>query len=169
MGQIAKKISPTTTRYYWYPGDTKEWIRAGVAVGAGLAVLGIVAFLTRSPLAAAVSATTTTATVGGFNFGRRDSRALVGFADLSRRAAIAHAGRAAWRAVVEGLAGASAAVLIANLAARGLAADWLLPLVPAVVGALAHQAGMLYERLGHASAAASTHKPVLDPTPQPSR
>jgi hypothetical protein len=36
-------------------------------------------------------------------------------------------------------------------------ADWVLPIVPAVVGALAHQTGMLYERLG---ATASTPGPA---------
>ena len=27
MGQIIRQISPNTTRYYWYPGDKKEWLR----------------------------------------------------------------------------------------------------------------------------------------------
>src|SRR2546426_1004296 len=47
---------------------------------------------------------------------------------------------------------AGAAVLIANLPARGFAANWLLPIVPAAIGALAHQAGMLWEQLARASA-----------------
>ena len=43
-------------------------------------------------------------------------------------------------------------MLIANLPDRGWAAHWLLPLVPAVVGALAHQGGMLWEKAGRVSA-----------------
>lgn len=164
MGQIVKQISETTTRYYWYPGDKKEWIRAAVAVAVGAVAFGMVVVLTHSTLVAVVCGTSVTAAVAGVNFGRRDARALAGFPDLSekaaRRAAIAHTGRAAWRAVVHGVAGASAAVLIVNLPAGGVLADWLLPLVPATVGGLAHQAGMLYERTGHSSPRASTLRPV---------
>ena len=63
-------------------------------------------------------------------------------------------GAAAWRGLAEGTGGAAAAVIIVNLNASGLAANWLLPLVPAAVGALAHQAGMMYERLGVARSTA---------------
>jgi hypothetical protein len=168
MGQIAKQVSATTTRYYWYPGEKREWIRAGIAVGLGLAVFAAVGFMTRSTLAAVVSGTSVTAVTAGFNFGRRDARALAGLsANTARRAAIACSGRAAWRGLVEGVGGATAAVLIANLPARGVTADWLLPVVPAVVGALAHQGGMLYERLGHESAPASTKRPAPAPEGKP--
>jgi hypothetical protein len=157
MGRIVRQVSEHTTRYYWYPGDKKEWVRAGIAVGAGLAASVAVWVLFRTGLSATVAGTSVTAGVAGANFGRRDARALAGFPDLSgkaaRRTAIVHTGRAAWRAVAEGIGGAGAAVLIANLPARGVGANWLLPMVPAVVGALAHQGGMLYERLGHPEAA----------------
>jgi len=158
MGRIARRVSEQTTRYYWYPGDKKEWIRAGVALGVGAGAFVAAGALTRDAVAATVVGTSATAGVAGANFGRRDARALAGFPDLSdraaRRAAIAHTGRAAWRAVAEGVGGAGAAVLIANLPGRGVAANWLLPLVPAVVGALGHQGGMLYERLGQGTALA---------------
>jgi hypothetical protein len=164
MGQIVKQISETTTRYYWYPGDKKEWIRSAVAIGAGAVSFAVVGALVHGVLVAVVCGTSVTAAVAGVNFGRRDARALAGFPDLSekaaRRAAIVHTGRAAWRAIVEGLAAASAAVLIVNLPARGLLADWLLPLVPATIGGLAHQAGMLYERTGHTSPRASSLRPA---------
>src|SRR5262245_35497294 len=111
MGQIVKQVSETTTRYYWYPGDKKEWVRAAVATVVGLAALGVTGAFTRNLLAAVVCGLSATAAVAGVNFGRRDARALAGFPDLSaraaRRAAIAHTGRAAWRAIVEGVAGAS--------------------------------------------------------------
>ena len=158
MGRIVKQVSEHTTRYYWYPGDKKDWVRAGIAVGAGVATFAVAGLIWRDGLGATVTGTSVTAGVAGVNFGRRDARALAGFPDLSdraaRRAAIVHTGRAAWRAVAEGVGGAGTAVLIANLPGRGVVANWLLPMVPAVVGALAHQGGMLYERLGAAPEAA---------------
>ena len=163
MGRIVKQVSEYTTRYYWYPGDKKEWVRAGIALGAGAVVFAVVGMWTGSALIGAVSGTSVTAAIAGVNFGRRDARALAGFPDLSekaaRRAAVAHTGRAAWRGLVEGIGGASAAVLIVNLPTQGMAANWLLPVVPAIIGALAHQAGMLYERMGHTSPSSSTLRP----------
>src|SRR5262249_9650124 len=65
-----------------------------------------------------------------------------------RRAGLTHSGRAAWRGGVQGAFWAGSAVAITNLPSHGILANWALPLVPAVAGALAHQAGMLYERTG---------------------
>jgi len=170
MGRIVKQVSENTTKYYWYPGDKKEWIRAGIALGAGAGALGVVYALTHNSLAALVVGTSVTAVMAGLNFGRRDARALAGFPDLgdraARRAAIAHTGRAAWRGMVEGFGGAAAAVLILNLPHRGLVADWILPIVPAIVGALAHQAGMLYEQLGQSSTPTSAPPATTDETPE---
>lgn len=78
MGRIIKKVSENSTKYYWYPGDKKEWIRAGVAVGVGAAVLAILMMLTRNVLVAVTVGTSVTLAVTGLNFGRRDSRALAG-------------------------------------------------------------------------------------------
>jgi hypothetical protein len=131
MGRIVKQLSESTTKYYWYPGEKKEWIRAGVA-------LGIARALANLPSATGRGA---------------------------RLAAVTHTGRAAWRALAHGFGGAAAAVLILNLPHRGVVADWVLPIVPAVVGALAHQAGMLYERL---PASASTSGPAKA-APEPAK
>jgi hypothetical protein len=152
MGQIVRQVSANTTRYYWYPGDKREWARAAIAIALGAAVAGIVATMTHGLLAAVVTGTSTAAALAGANYGRRDSKALKDLPDLAdraaRRAALAHSGRAAWRGAVQGAWCAGSAVAIANLPDHGFLANWLLPLVPAVVGALAHQGGMLYERTG---------------------
>jgi hypothetical protein len=157
MGRIVKQISEESVKYYWYPGDKKEWLRAATALGSGAAVVALIGSLTKNWLAAVTAGTSVAAALGGFNLGRRDARALTGFPDpgdrAARRAAIVHTGRAAWRGLVEGVGGAAAAVLVVNMAQRGVLADWLLPLVPAAVGALAHQAGMLYERASYAAPA----------------
>lgn len=170
MGRIVKQVSEGTTKYYWYPGDKKEWIRAALAVGAGGVAFGLLFLLTRDVLVATVAGAAVTAAVAGLNFGRRDARALAGFPDLgdkaARRAAVGHTGRAVWRAFAHGLGGAAAAVLILNLPHDGLLADWVLPVVPAVTGALAHQVGMLYERL---SASASTPGPAATAAAEPAK
>jgi hypothetical protein len=153
MGQIVKQVSNHSTRYYWYPGDKKEWLRGVTAIAAGGAVYALLHLLTHGTLLAAVVGTSVTAAMAGLNFGRRDSRELARFAELAktkpvRRQTAVHTGRAVWRGVAEGTGGAAAAVIIVNLGQRGILADWLLPLVPAVVGALAHQIGGMYEHLG---------------------
>lgn len=153
MGQIVKQVSNHSTRYYWYPGEKKEWLRGGIAIAAGAAVYLVLHLLTRGTLLAAVGGTSVTAAIAGLNFGRRDSRELARFAELAktkpvRRQTAVHTGRAVWRGVAEGTGGAAAAVLIVNLRQRGVLVDWLLPLVPAIVGALAHQIGGMYEHLG---------------------
>jgi len=84
MGHIARQVSANTTRYYWYPGDKREWARAAVAVALGAAVAGIVATMSHGLLAAAVAGASTTAVLAGFNVGRRDSRALNGDTVLGR-------------------------------------------------------------------------------------
>lgn len=158
MGRIVKQVSDGMTKYYWYPGDKKEWIRAGVAVGVGALAFGVTYLFSRDVLLSTVVGTSVSAAIAGLNFGRRDARALAGFPDLgdkaARRAAMGHTGRAAWRAMVEGFIGAASAVLILNLPHDGLVADWIMPVVPAIVGALAQQAGMLYERLSTPAVAA---------------
>jgi len=162
MGRIVKQVSEETTKYYWYPGEKKEWIRAAVALGIGFAAFGLLMLFTRNVLVAAVVGASATAAVAGINFGRRDARALAGFPDLgdraARRAVAGHAGKAVWRAFAHGLGGAAAAVLILNLPHRGIVADWVLPVVPAIAGALAHQAGMLYEQLTASGSAAGPAK-----------
>jgi hypothetical protein len=151
MGQIVKQVSEHTTKYYWYPSDKREWAWAGLAVGTGALAFAFVVVLGAEVLTAAVVGTSLTAAMTSLNFGRRDARALAGFPDLgdraARRAAVGHTGRAAWRAIAQGFGGAAAAVLILNLPDRGFVADWILPIVPALIGGLAHQSGLFYERL----------------------
>jgi hypothetical protein len=161
VGRIEKKVSEGTTKYYWYPGDKREWKRAGIAVGIGAATFLVLYLMTRDLLPAVVGATSVTAGVTGLNFGRRDARALTNFPSLTGRAArlaaVGQTGRAAWRGLVHGFGGAAAAVLILNLPHTGVIADWILPVVPAVVGALAHQAGMLFEQLPSSTATGRTN------------
>jgi hypothetical protein len=165
MGRVVKQVTANTTRYIWYPGDKAEWGRAALAVGLGAVAFAAVGSFSRNLLAAVVCGASVTAAMAGANFGRRDARALVGFPDpgdrAARGAAIVHTGRAVWRALVEGVGAAGIAALVANLPAAGMAANWLLPVVPVTVGTLAHQGGMLYERLGHESAPASVRPAVL--------
>jgi hypothetical protein len=152
MGRIVKKLSDETSKYYWYPGEKVEWVRAAVALAVGGGVATLLMFVTHNSLAAVVVGCSTTLAVAGFNFGRRDAKALAGFPDMNdkaaRRAAIAYSGRAAWRGMVQGLGAALAAVLVLNMAHSGWLADWVMPLVPGAVGALGHQAGMIWDRLG---------------------
>lgn len=157
MGRIVKKLSDNSSKYYWYPGEKVDWIRALVAltVGAGAGVL--VVLITQNPLAAVTAGCCGTLAVAGFNFGRRDAKALSGFPDMNdkaaRRAAIVYSGRAMWRGMVQGLGAAFAAVLVLNVAHTGWLADWLIPLLPGAVGALGHQLGMIWDRLGTTVAA----------------
>lgn len=164
MGQIIRQISPNTTRYYWYPGDKKEWLRALLACGAGCAVFGPAFLLTRSVVAATVLGLSTAVGCACFNLGRRDTRALDGLdkATITRRATAGASGRAAWRGLVEGGTVAVAVLIVAHLPTRGFVADWLLPLVPALAAGLARQGGLLSARLTHESAKASTLRPVLN-------
>ncbi len=151
MGRIVRQVAKETTRHYWYPGDKREWWRATLAAGAGLVVFVTAGAATQRVLVAATLGATVSAVLAGANLGRRDFREAYGFPEVTgraaRRAAIAHSGRAAWRGLVEGVAGAAAAVIIVNLPGHGTIADWVLPVVPATAGALARQGGMLYERL----------------------
>ncbi|MFB9184588.1 hypothetical protein ACFFX1_41245 [Dactylosporangium sucinum] len=158
MGQIVRQLSPNTTRYYWYPGEKKDWLRALLAAGAGACVFGLSYLLTRSMLTATVLGLGVLSGVAGFNLGRRDLRALDDEAfEKGRREVIGASGRAAWRGLVQGGVMALAVLTIVHLPARGLVADWLLPLVPAVAGALARQAGLLSGRFARESAPASAY------------
>lgn len=157
MGRIVKQLSDNTSKYYWYPGEKQEWIRALVALAVGGGSAALLMLVTRNSLAAVVVGCAATLVVAGFNFGRRDAKALAGFPNMNdkaaRKATVVYSGRAAWRGVIQGLGAAFAAVLVLNMAHQGWVADWLLPLVPAVAGALGHQAGMIWDRLGTTVAA----------------
>ena len=151
MGRMAKPSGGGITKYYWYPGEKSDWIRAGIALGSGLLSFALMALMTKSGLWASIVGTSVTAGVAGVSFGRRDARALECFNGF----AVVDTGKAVWRALVKGVGAAGAAVLVANMAPRGFWVDWVLPLVPATVGALAHQGGMLWERAAKVSAASA--------------
>jgi hypothetical protein len=157
MGRIVKQLSDNTSKYYWYPGEKQEWIRALVALAVGGGAAALLMLLTRSSLAAVVTGCAATLTVAGFNFGRRDAKAVADFPKMNekaaRRAAIVYSGRAVWRGIVQGLGAALAAVVVLNVTHTGWVADWVWPLVPGVAGALAHQLGMVWARLGTTVAA----------------
>lgn len=151
MGRIVKKLSDSTTKYYWYPGQKDEWIRALMAVATGAGVATLLMIATGSSLTSVVTGSAATLAVAGFNFGRRDAKALMGFPNrndkATGRAAMVYTGRAVWRGMVQGFGTAFAAVLVLNMKHSTWTADWILPLVPAVVGALGHQAGMVWDRM----------------------
>ncbi|WP_027346440.1 hypothetical protein [Hamadaea tsunoensis] len=166
MGRIEKKLSDTTVKYYWYPGEKREWVRAAVALGVGAAVAALLMLVTRNSVAAVVTGTSVTLAMAGFNLGRRDGKALSGFPGMgdkaARRASIGHSGKAAWRGLVMGVGSALAAVLIINLSPTGWFYDWVLPVVPAVVSAVARQFGLLWDKLG---TSVSTKGPASVPAP----
>jgi hypothetical protein len=152
MGRIEKRLSNNTTRYYWYPGEKQEWIRAAVALGVGGVVGVLLMLVTGDSIPAVVLGTSVTLGITGFNFGRRDSKTLAGFPGFTdraaRRASIGHTGKAAWRGLVMGVGGAATAVLIINLGPQGWLYDWILPVVPAVVCAVLRQIGLVWDKLG---------------------
>jgi hypothetical protein len=39
---MVRQVSEHTTRYYWYPGEKAEWVRAGVAAGLGALTFALV-------------------------------------------------------------------------------------------------------------------------------
>ncbi len=164
MGRIEKKLSDSSTTYYWYPGQKREWVRAVIALGAGGIVGMGLMLLTRSSMAAVLLGSSVTLAIAGFSIGRRDREALAGFSGLTgkaaRRASIGHTGKAAWRGLVMGVGSVVAAILVINLSPTGWLYDWVLPVVPAVVFAVARQIGLVREQLG---ASVSTAGPAATP------
>lgn len=160
MGRMVREHGSGVTKYYWYPGQKSDWIKTGIAVGAGGLVFGLTYWLTKNSLLAAVLASSAATGVCGSHLGRRDLGALQQFHDMTaeRRAAMADSGRAAWRGTIQGFTCAGAAVFVMNMPAQGFVADWLLPIVPAIVGAVAHTIGMIYERMTQVATDAANAK-----------
>src|SRR2546423_7509763 len=101
MGQIVKQVAEGTTRYYWYRGDKRDWVRAGLAVGVGLATFGLLLWISRDILISVTLGISITAAIGGGDFGPRGFPGAPGFPGLSGKApppaAVVHRSRAAWR------------------------------------------------------------------------
>lgn len=152
MGTFIKEVPGGITKYYWYPGDKSAWKHAALAIAAGGVTFVAARLASGTSLWPTVLAMSVTLALAGVAIGRRDVRALQTFPDLAtaRRAAAGSALRAVMRALLRGVAGAGAAVLVVHLPASGVVADWILPAVPILVGVVAHQAGMVYERAGQA-------------------
>ncbi|GAA1673862.1 hypothetical protein GCM10009830_20260 [Glycomyces endophyticus] len=149
MGKIERQISEGVTKYYWYPGEKVDWIRGVLTLlGGGLLFALIYVVTKNSLLAAVVAGTAVQATVGAY-LGRRDAAGLSEFHDpaTERREAVIDGTRAAWRGTLQGLLCAGSAMLVLNMPHAGFLADWVLPFVPSIVGAVAHSGGMLWERL----------------------
>lgn len=153
MGRIVREGGGGVTKYYWYPGNKSDWTKAAIAVGAGAVVFLVAYLLVGNSLLAAVLSSSVTTGVCGAHLGRRIVSTLQEAQDMSaqRRAMVRGSTKAAWRGTVQGFACAGAAVFVLNMPASGFAADWLLPIVPAIVGAIAHTVGMVFERMSQLS------------------
>ena len=149
MGKIVRQVSEGVTKYYWYPGEKTDYIRGALTLAGGGLLFALFYVLTKNSLIAAVVSGTAVQAVVGAYLGRRDAVGISEFHDPSaeRRAAIGDGTRAAWRGALQGLLCAGSAMLVLNMPHDGFMADWILPFVPSVVGALAHSGGMLWERL----------------------
>lgn len=169
MGKIVRQISEGVTKYYWYPGEKTDWIRAALTITGGALLFALIYVVTKNTLIAAVIAGTAVQSVVGAYLGRRDAAGLTEFHDpgTERRAAVADGTRAAWRGTLQGLLCAGSAMLVLNMAHDGFLADWILPFLPSVAGALAHSGGMLWERMSQevvAETPAEATGPSEDPT-----
>jgi hypothetical protein len=151
MGRYVKKRDDTTSMHYWYPGQKVDWVQAGIAAGSGLAATAVIRVITGSWMWGAAAGFSVTAALAGLYLGRRDARALA-IKEVGKLSGAVLIGMAFLRALAKGSGAALAAVVVARLASPGFGAHWILPLVPAVIGAIAHHLGMFYEQLEKAAA-----------------
>jgi hypothetical protein len=149
MGKIERQISEGVTKYYWYPGEKVDWIRGALTILGGGLLFTLIFVVTKNSLIAAVISGTAVQAVVGAYLGRRDAAGLSEFHDPAseRREAVMDGTRAAWRGTLQGLLCAGSAMLVLNVPHEGFLADWVLPFVPSIIGAIAHSGGMLWERL----------------------
>ena len=151
MGRYVKKRDDSTSMHYWYPGQKVDWVQAGIATGSGLLAAAVIRLLTGSWMWGAAVGFSVAAALSGLYLGRRDARSLA-VTKTGRLSGIVLIGLAFLRALAKGSLAALAAVVVVRLATGGFWAHWVLPLVPAVVGAIAHHLGMFYEQLEKAAA-----------------
>ncbi|GAA3387501.1 hypothetical protein [Cryptosporangium minutisporangium] len=146
MGRYVKERGEGAQTYYWYPGQKVDWVHAGIAVGSGLIAAAAIRVATGSTMWAAAVGFSVSAGLAGTYLGRRDARALA-ITNVNRLSGIVLLVMAFVRALAKGSGAALAAIVIARTATPGFWTEWALPLVPAVIGAVAHHLGMFYENL----------------------
>ncbi|MGI8647765.1 MAG: hypothetical protein DLM55_12120 [Acidimicrobiales bacterium] len=143
MGRIERAGSNGFTRYIWYPGNLEDWKRVGIALGTGVAAFVGLLILAHSMLWATLVSTTVTACMTGYALGNKDANSFDSISELRSF----ETGRALWRALAKGFGAAAAAVLVAHAAPPTSWSGWLLPILPAISGAVAHQCGIMQVRL----------------------
>ncbi|MGH3545571.1 MAG: hypothetical protein ACRDPW_06570 [Mycobacteriales bacterium] len=158
MGRIERAGSNGFTRYIWYPGNVEDWKRVAIAVGTGALVFLALEILSHSMLWPTVIGSTITACMTGYALGNKDASGFDSISNLKST----EAGRALWRALAKGFGAAAAAVLVVHAAPGSGWAGWVLPLLPAIAGALAHQFGIMQVRF---SAARETEASQLRKAP----
>jgi hypothetical protein len=180
MGRYVKERGEGASTYYWYPGQKTDWVQAAIALGSGLAAAAVVRVATGSMMWSAAVGFSMAAALAGTYLGRRDARALA-VTNVSRLSGAVLLGLAFLRALAKGSGAALAAIVISRVATPGFPTEWLLPLVPAVIGAIAHHLGMFYENLEKVAAvqvkasesefakaaAERRERAAAAPTPQP--
>ncbi|GAA0262874.1 hypothetical protein [Cryptosporangium japonicum] len=150
MGRYVKKRGDDAETQYWYPGQKVDWMQGAIAIGSG-AIAGVaIRLVSGSTMWGAAVGFSVTAALAGMYLGRRDARALA-VTDTSRLSGLVLIAMAFLRALAKGSGAALAAIVIARAATPGVWTEWILPLVPAVIGAVAHHLGMFYENLEKAS------------------
>lgn len=159
MGRFERKGATGVLKNIWYPGNLDDWRRAGISVGAGLAVGVVLWLLFGNTVFSVVVGASVTAGISGLAFGQRDARALANLGELKTP----ETGKALWRALVKGVGAAFLAVLVAHVTSGSGVSSWVLPLVPAVVAAIAHQVGMVQIRLDQAAKAKAEAAKALFP------
>ncbi|MDN3238619.1 hypothetical protein [Glycomyces tritici] len=164
MGKFERQISEGVTKYYWYPGEKVDWIRGVLTVLGGGLLFALIYVVSKNLLLAAVVSGTAVQAVVGAYLGRRDAAGLSEFHDpaTERREAVVDGTRAAWRGTLQGLLCAGSAMLVLNMPHSGFLADWVLPFVPSIIGALAHSGGMLWERLAQEVGTADVEAAAAD-------
>ena len=161
MGRIERAGAKGFTKYVWYPGNVEDWKRAGIAIGTGALLTLAVYMVADSLMWAVVVGCTVTACMTGYALGNKDASSFDGLGNL--RSTVA--GKALWRATAKGFGAAAAAVLVARVSPTDDWTGWVLPIVPGIAGAIAHQFSMIHVKFVEAKQAEAAA--VQEATPVP--